>query len=105
MKQEKPKASIMYVIVGVAIMITISFAFVLSVIQFSNAAHIPFLFTSFVMAPIAMNAKMVIGAVLNAQRHVRKNASLTFSQVCTLLQQHHLLFVIQLIWKCYLNII
>ena len=81
-KRVKPQASIVYVIFGVAIMITISSAFITSVIQFSNAAHIPFLFTAFVMAPIALNAKMVIDALLKAQPNVRTNASLTFSEVC-----------------------
>ncbi|GKD61628.1 EF-hand domain pair containing protein, partial [Tanacetum coccineum] len=89
----KPQASIVYVIFGVALMITITSAFIRSVKQFSNAAHIPFLFTSFVLAPIALKAKMVIKALLNAQPPVRTNASLTFSEVCSLSQMHHLLFV------------
>ncbi|GJZ13400.1 EF-hand domain pair containing protein [Tanacetum coccineum] len=89
-KWEKPKA-IVYLIFGAAIMITITSAFITSVKQFSNAAHIPFLFTSFVMAPIALKAKMVIKALLKP--HDRANASLTFSEVCSLSQMHHLLLL------------
>ncbi|PWA97784.1 EF-hand domain pair [Artemisia annua] len=80
LKPDKPKATIMYAIFGILITIAIASPFIRSVRQFSTTAHIPFVFTSFVMVPIAMKAKMVIVALLNAQDHVRKNASLTFSE-------------------------
>ncbi|GJU15235.1 EF-hand domain pair containing protein [Tanacetum coccineum] len=75
---EKLKA-IVYVIFGAAIMITITSAFITSVKQFSNAAQIPFLFTSFVMAPIAIKAKMAIKELLKP--HDRTNDSLTYSEI------------------------
>ena len=93
LKREKPKATIVYAIFGIAITVIITSPFITSVKQFSTAAHIPFLFTSFVMVPIALNAKKVIDALLDAQPHVRKNASLAFSEVCTLSLMHHLLYV------------
>ncbi|KAI3510424.1 hypothetical protein L1887_17405 [Cichorium endivia] len=80
MKRE-PKATIMYAICGVGIISVISGAFVQSVVQFSNAAHISFLFTSFVIAPLAMNIRIIITALLDAASHISKNASLTISEI------------------------
>lgn len=90
-----PKAHILYVIFGVGMMYLISVAFMQSVIQFSDTAHIPFRLTSFVMAPLAMNTRTVIRVLLNAGvPHVSKNASLTFSEVCTLSKCYSLLYII-----------
>lgn len=86
MKGDEPKSRIMYVIFGVGIIYVISGAFVQSVVQFSDAARISFLFTSFVIAPIAMNTKMIIMALLEAASGVSKNASLTISEVWTINQ-------------------
>lgn len=83
MKMDENKAKIMYVIFGVGIIYLISGAFVQSVVQFSDASQLSFLFTSFVFAPIAMNAKMIIMAIIDAWSHVSKNASLRILEVCT----------------------
>ncbi|PWA84146.1 EF-hand domain pair [Artemisia annua] len=102
-KREKPKARIVYAIFGIAIMITISSAFITSVTQFSTAAHIPFLFTSFVMVPIALNAKMVINALLEARPHERKNASLAFSEIYDGLVMNNLLGLLTLLVTVYVK--
>lgn len=94
MKMGRPKAVILYVVFGVGIIYLISGAFIQSVIQFSNAARIPFLFTSFVMAPLSMNTKMIIMALLDAGPRVSKNASLTFSEVCTLYSLRNLTILV-----------
>ncbi|KAI3739923.1 hypothetical protein L2E82_30336 [Cichorium intybus] len=91
MKMGTPKIMILYVVFGVGVIYIISGAFIQSVIQFSNAAHIPFLFTSFVMAPLAMNTKMIIMALFNAGPRVSKNASLTFSEIYSGLVMNNLL--------------
>nr|XP_043611425.1 sodium/calcium exchanger NCL2-like [Erigeron canadensis] len=104
MQMGKPKlASVLYVISGVAITYIISGAFIQSVIQFSDAAHIPFLFTSFVMAPIAMNARMVITSLLNVGPRVSKNASLTFSEIYSGLVMNNLLGLLTLLTTVYIK--
>ncbi|PWA35765.1 EF-hand domain pair [Artemisia annua] len=103
LKREKPKATIVYAILGIAIIITITYAFITSVAQFSTAAHIPFIFTSFVMVPIALNAKMVIDALLNAQPHFRKNASLAFSEIYNGLVMNNLLGLLTLLAVVYIK--
>ncbi|XP_071687653.1 sodium/calcium exchanger NCL-like [Rutidosis leptorrhynchoides] len=104
MPLEIPKAHILYVIFGVGIMYLISGAFMQSVIQFSNAAHIPFRFTSFVMAPLAMNTRMVITALLNVGvPHATKNASLTFSEMYNGLVMNNLLGLLTLLITVYVK--
>ncbi|KAK9068543.1 hypothetical protein SSX86_012658 [Deinandra increscens subsp. villosa] len=97
MNTVKPKASIVYVIFGVGILYLISGAFVLSIIQFSNAAHIPIPLTSFVVLPIIMNARMVITALLKTGPRVSKNASLTFSEIYSGLVMNNLLGLLTLL--------
>ncbi|KAI3739930.1 hypothetical protein L2E82_30344 [Cichorium intybus] len=103
MKMEKPKITILYVVFGVGIIYLISGAFIQSVIQFSNAAHIPFLFTSFVMAPLAMNTKMIIMALLNTGPRVSQNASLTFSEIYSGLVMNNLLGLTTLLTTVYIK--
>ncbi|KAI3510844.1 hypothetical protein L1887_17981 [Cichorium endivia] len=103
MKMGKQKITILYVVFGVGIIYLISGAFIQSVIQFSNAAHIPFLFTSFVMAPLAMNTKMIIMAVLNTGPRVSKNASLTFSEIYSGLVMNNLLGLTTLLTTVYIK--
>ncbi|KAL9994272.1 putative EF-hand domain-containing protein [Helianthus debilis subsp. tardiflorus] len=76
-----PQAAILYVAFGIGVMSLISRAFTQSVLQFSNAAHIPLHLTSFVVFPFATYARMVIKALLNIGSHVEKNASLTFFEI------------------------
>ncbi|XP_076902502.1 sodium/calcium exchanger NCL2-like [Bidens hawaiensis] len=78
---ENPILSIMYVIFGVGIMYVISGAFMQSIMQFSNEAHMPLDFTSFVVFPIAMNARTVIKSLVQYYSSVSRNASLAFSEV------------------------
>ncbi|PWA84145.1 EF-hand domain pair [Artemisia annua] len=103
LKPDKPKATIMYAIFGILITIAIASPFIRSVRQFSTTAHIPFVFTSFVMVPIAMKAKMVIVALLNAQDHVRKNASLTFSEIYDQLVMDNLIGFVSLLLVVYIR--
>ncbi|XP_023759907.1 sodium/calcium exchanger NCL1 [Lactuca sativa] len=103
MKMGRPKAVILYVVFGVGIIYLISGAFIQSVIQFSNAAHIPFLFTSFVMAPLSMNTKMIIMALLDAGPRVSKNASLTFSEIYNGLVMNNLLGLTTLLVTVYIK--
>ncbi|KAI3510425.1 hypothetical protein L1887_17407 [Cichorium endivia] len=102
MKRE-PKARIMYAIFGVGIISVISGAFVQSVVQFSNAAHISFLFTSFVIAPLAMNTRMIISALLEAASHVSKNASLTISEIYSGLVMDNLMGLATLLATVYIK--
>ncbi|KAI3826281.1 hypothetical protein L1987_00326 [Smallanthus sonchifolius] len=99
----KPKASILYVIFGVAVMFVISGAFMQSIQQFSDAAHIPFQLTSFVVFPIVMNARMVITALLHVGPRVSKNASLTFSEIYNGLVMNNLLGLLTLLTIVYIK--
>ncbi|KAL7618322.1 hypothetical protein Lser_V15G03950 [Lactuca serriola] len=103
MKMRIHKTSILYVVFGVGIIYLISGAFIQSVIQFSNAAHIPFLFTSFVVAPLAMNTKMIITALLDARPSVSMNASLTFSEIYNGLVMNNLLGLTTLLVTVYIK--
>ncbi|PWA48256.1 EF-hand domain pair [Artemisia annua] len=103
LKREKPKATIVYAIFGIVITVTITSPFITSVKQFSTAAHIPFLFTSFVMVPIALNTKKVIDALLDAQPHVQKNASLAFSEIYDGLVMNNLLGLLTLLAIVYIK--
>ncbi|KAK1411881.1 hypothetical protein QVD17_32712 [Tagetes erecta] len=93
----KPKPRILYVVFGIPIMFLISGAFMQSITQFSNAAHIPFHLTSFVVFPIVMNIKMFIRPFLHARSHVSKNASLAFSEMYNGLVMNNLLGLLTLI--------
>ncbi|KAD3337388.1 hypothetical protein E3N88_32908 [Mikania micrantha] len=103
MNTVKPKASFVYVIFGILVMYLISGAFMQSILQFSNAAQIPFLLTSFVVSPIAMNARMVVTALLVTRPHVSKNASLTFSQIYGGLVMNNLLGLLTLLITVYMK--
>ncbi|KAI3510423.1 hypothetical protein L1887_17404 [Cichorium endivia] len=103
LKGDAPKARIMYVIFGVGIIYVISGAFVQSVVQFSDAAHMSFLFTSFVIAPLAMNTKMIITALLEAASHVSKNASLTISEIYSGLVMNNLMGLATLLATVYIK--
>ncbi|KAK1426153.1 hypothetical protein QVD17_14822 [Tagetes erecta] len=92
-----PKRRIFYVIFGVPIMSLISRALTQSVMQFSNAAHIPLNLTSFVVLPFVMNAKIVIKPFLHAGPRVSRNASLTFSQIYNGLVMNNLLGLLTLL--------
>ncbi|XP_021994402.2 sodium/calcium exchanger NCL2 [Helianthus annuus] len=93
----KPQAAIVYVTFGIGVMYLISGAFMQSVLQFSNAAHIPLHFTSFVVFPIAMNARMIIKALLSTGSRVGKNASLTFFEIYNGLVMANLLGLLTLL--------
>ncbi|KAK9058703.1 hypothetical protein SSX86_023545 [Deinandra increscens subsp. villosa] len=97
MNTVKPKASIVYVIAGILVMFAISRAFMQSVLQFSNAAQVPFHLTSFVVFPIAMNGRMLLTSLLHTRPHVSKNASLTFSEMYNGLVMNNLLGLLTLL--------
>ncbi|KAL8103657.1 hypothetical protein AgCh_028015 [Apium graveolens] len=52
--------------------------------QFSNAVGIPSFFISFVIIPVAMQARKAIAAIFPAAQKNKRTASLTFSEVATL---------------------
>lgn len=56
----------------------------LSTRQFSNAVGIPSFFISFVIIPLAMQARKAIAAIFPAAQKNKRTASLTFSEVDTL---------------------
>lgn len=80
---DEPETDILYVVLGAATIYLFAGPFMQTVIQFSNALSIPFLFTSFVVAPLFMNARsMVIFAFSRSRKdNPNKNSSLIFFEL------------------------
>lgn len=54
--------------------------------NFSDATSIPAFFISFIFLPLATNSSEAVSAIIFASRDKRQTASLTFSEVCFLVQ-------------------
>ena len=50
--------------------------------NFSEAANMPSFFISFILVPLATNARIAISAISEARRKKPRTTSLTFSEVC-----------------------
>lgn len=73
--------SVLQVILGIAMLTFLSGPLSTSTRQFSSALGVPSFFISFVIIPIAMNARRAISAIYPASQKTLKTSSLTFSEV------------------------
>ncbi|GJW43139.1 sodium/calcium exchanger NCL1-like protein [Tanacetum coccineum] len=75
--------NILYILLGAGTLYLFAGPFMQSVIQFSSALQIPFLFTSFVVAPFFMNARsMVIYAFsFSSKKNSNRSGSLKFFEL------------------------
>ncbi|KAL0288933.1 UNVERIFIED_CONTAM: Sodium/calcium exchanger NCL1 [Sesamum calycinum] len=73
--------SILEVILGIAILTFLSAPLMTSIQQFSDAIGVPSFFISFVIVPVAMNARSAILAIFPASQKSSRTSSLTFSEI------------------------
>lgn len=89
--------AILFLLLGTAIAAAFADPLVDVVHNFSNATNIPAFFISFIALPLATNSSEAVSAIIFASRDKRKTASLTFSEVCSLLYLNipflHLYFI------------
>jgi len=74
--------AIMSMVLGAAILSVLAEPLTQSVQNFSEDAGIPSFFVSFVLAPLATNARAATSAITTACRKKSITTSLTFSEVC-----------------------
>ncbi|KAK4485288.1 hypothetical protein RD792_007921 [Penstemon davidsonii] len=72
---------VLQVVLGIAILTFLSGPLMNSIQQFSDAIGVPSFFISFVIVPVAMNARSAILAIFPASQKSSKTSSLTFSEV------------------------
>ncbi|GKA87873.1 sodium/calcium exchanger NCL1-like protein [Tanacetum coccineum] len=103
--KEEPKRNMLYILLGAATLYLFSGPFMQSVIQFSNALEIPFLFTSFVVAPFFMNARsMVIFAFSPSHKEKSNiNHSLPFFELYSGLVMNNLMGLTTLLAIVYIK--
>ncbi|KAG8385478.1 hypothetical protein BUALT_Bualt03G0049500 [Buddleja alternifolia] len=73
--------SILQVILGLAILTFLSEPLMNSIQQFSDAIGVPSFFISFVIVPVAINARSAILAIFPASQKSSRTSSLTFSEI------------------------
>ncbi|KAL0398514.1 UNVERIFIED_CONTAM: Sodium/calcium exchanger NCL1 [Sesamum radiatum] len=73
--------STLEVILGIAILTFLSAPLMTSIQQFSDAIGVPSFFISFVIVPVAMNARSAILAIFPASQKSSRTSSLTFSEI------------------------
>ncbi|CAK9182959.1 unnamed protein product [Ilex paraguariensis] len=72
----------MLLVVGVVMLGFLGEPLIKSVQNFSTSANVPSFFISFVLVPLASNARVAISAISMARRQKPRTTSLTFSEVC-----------------------
>ncbi|KAH6790323.1 hypothetical protein C2S51_005329 [Perilla frutescens var. frutescens] len=73
--------SVFQVLLGIAMLTFLAGPLMENILQLSNAMNFPSFIISFVVVPIAMNARAAIAALLPASKKREDTASLTFSEV------------------------
>ncbi|XP_057460921.1 sodium/calcium exchanger NCL2-like isoform X1 [Actinidia eriantha] len=73
--------AIMLLVVGVAILGVLAEPLIDSVQNFSQSANIPSFFISFILVPLATNARGAISAITASSRKTPRTTSLTFSEI------------------------
>ena len=73
--------AIMHLVFGVVILGLLAEPLIHSVQTFSTSASLPSFFVSFVLVPLATNARIAISAITAASRKKPRTTSLTFSEV------------------------
>ena len=73
--------NMLYILLGAGTLYLFAGPFMQSVIQFSNALQIPFLFTSFVVAPFFMNARSMVIHAFSSKNNSNRSGSLKFFEV------------------------
>lgn len=79
--EEKLKAIIL-LIVGIFMLTALAEPLVESVRKFSESVEIEPFFVSFILVPLATNARTAIAAIRAAKQKRHQTTSLTFSEVC-----------------------
>lgn len=75
--------AIMLVVAGIAILAVLAEPLIESVQRFSQSATLPSFFISFILVPLATNARGAISAITAARKKKPRTTSLTFSEVCS----------------------
>lgn len=75
--------AIMRLLLGIVMLAVMAEPLIHSVQNVSNAANIPSFFVSFILVPLATNARAAILAIKTASRKHERSTSLTFSEVCS----------------------
>lgn len=70
-------------VLGIAMLGVLAEPLIESVQNFSKAANLPSFFISFILVPLATNARIAISAIKEARRKKPRTTSLTFSEVCS----------------------
>ncbi|KAH6769235.1 sodium/calcium exchanger family protein / calcium-binding EF hand family protein [Perilla frutescens var. frutescens] len=73
--------SVFQVFLGIAMLTFLAGPLMENILQLSNAMNFPSFIISFVVVPIAMNARAAIAALLPASKKREDTASLTFSEI------------------------
>ncbi|KAM1311226.1 hypothetical protein PS1_007708 [Malus domestica] len=73
--------AITYLVVGFVVLAVLAEPLIDSVQDFSTAASIPSFFVSFVLVPLATNARQATSAIKAASRKTPRTTSLTFSEI------------------------
>ncbi|KAL3820380.1 hypothetical protein ACJIZ3_006285 [Penstemon smallii] len=72
---------VLQIVLGIAILTFLSGPLMNSIQQFSDAIGVPSFFISFVIVPVAMNARSAILAIFPASQKSSRTSSLTFSEI------------------------
>ncbi|XP_022893247.1 sodium/calcium exchanger NCL-like [Olea europaea var. sylvestris] len=73
--------SVLQVLLGIVILTCTGGPLIVSILQLSNSMNVPSFGISFVIVPLAMNARAAIAAIFPASHKSEKTASLTFSEI------------------------
>lgn len=76
--------AIMLLVLGIIMLALLAEPLIESVHNFSASTNIPSFFVSFVLVPLATNARIAISAIKAVSQQKEKTTSLTFSEVCFL---------------------
>uniref|UniRef100_A0A5B6YKW4 Sodium/calcium exchanger membrane region domain-containing protein n=1 Tax=Davidia involucrata TaxID=16924 RepID=A0A5B6YKW4_DAVIN len=73
--------AIMLLVVGIVILAVLAEPLIQSVQNFSKKARLPSFFVSFILVPLATNARIATSAISAASRKKPRTTSLTFSEI------------------------
>ena len=73
--------AIMYLVIGIITLSVLAEPLIESVQKFSESAGIPSFFISFILVPLATNARAATSAISTASHKTPRTTSLTFSEV------------------------
>lgn len=82
--------AVMLLVLGIAMLALLAEPLIHSVQNVSNSATVPSFFISFILVPLATNARAAVSAIQTASQKKERTTSLTFSEVCS--SSSHLLF-------------